>query len=81
MKIIFLYVISALIKLRGTPHVDDELEEMRREEAANQEEAQISMLELLKSSSLRLPLVISVVMHLSQQLSGINVVSNGRCCC
>ena len=34
------------------------------------------MLELLRSSSLRMPLLVAVMMHLSQQLSGINCVSD-----
>ncbi|MCL4141783.1 UNVERIFIED_CONTAM: hypothetical protein GTU68_047061 [Idotea baltica] len=47
---------------------------MRAEESANQSEAQITMLQLLRSRSLRMPLAIGVVMQLSQQLSGINAV-------
>lgn len=35
---------------------------------------QYSIWELLKSSALRKPLVVAVMMHLSQQLSGINCV-------
>ena len=34
------------------------------------------MLELLRSSSLRMPLLVAVMVHLSQQLSGINCVSD-----
>ena len=47
---------------------------MRAEELAQQAEAQITMWELLRSPSLRMPLTIAVVMQLSQQLSGINAV-------
>lgn len=49
---------------------------MRAEERAQQAEASISMRELLCSPTLRAPLLIGVVMQLSQQLSGINAVSN-----
>jgi len=48
---------------------------MRAEERAQQSEATISMMELVCSPTLRQPLIISVVMQLSQQLSGINAVS------
>jgi len=48
---------------------------MRVEQRAQQAEASISMLQLIRSSTLRKPLIIAVVMQLSQQLSGINAVS------
>jgi hypothetical protein len=48
---------------------------MRAEERAQQAEASISMRELLCSPTLRAPLLIGVVMQLSQQLSGINAVT------
>jgi MFS transporter, SP family, solute carrier family 2 (facilitated glucose transporter), member 1 len=48
---------------------------MRAEERAQQTESAISMSELICSPTLRSPLVIGVVMQLSQQLSGINAVS------
>ncbi len=47
---------------------------MRAEERAQQTESTISMLELMCSPTLRYPLIIGVVMQLSQQLSGINAV-------
>merc|ERR1719356_1314975 len=40
------------------------------EEAAAEKEPEMSILELIGSSNLRLPLTVCVVMHLSQQLSG-----------
>lgn len=48
---------------------------MRAEQRAQQTEAAISMTELICSPTLRTPLIIGVVMQLSQQLSGINAVS------
>jgi len=48
---------------------------MKAEEMAQHAEAKIGIAELLRSSTLRLPLLIAVVMQLSQQLSGINAVS------
>ena len=65
---------EALKRLRNTPHIEDDIDEMRAEELAQQAEAQITMWELLRSPSLRMPLTIAVVMQLSQQLSGINAV-------
>ena len=64
---------EALKRLRNTPHIEDDIDEMRAEEVAQQAEAQITLWELLRSPSLRMPLTIAVVMQLSQQLSGIEL--------
>ncbi|XP_073957507.1 glucose transporter 1 isoform X6 [Choristoneura fumiferana] len=64
----------ALRRLRASNQVEEDIEEMRAEERAQQAEASISMRELLCSPTLRAPLLIGVVMQLSQQLSGINAV-------
>lgn len=56
--------------------MEEDIEEMRAEERAQQAEASISMRELLCSPTLRAPLLIGVVMQLSQQLSGINAVNH-----
>ena len=63
---------EALLQLRGADErelVEKEVEEML-EEAAAEKEPEMSILELIGSSNLRLPLTICVVMHLSQQMSG-----------
>ena len=65
----------ALKKLRNSTDIEDDIDEMRAEEQAQRAEAKITMLELVRSPTLRLPLVIAIVMQLSQQLSGINAVS------
>lgn len=65
---------QGLKRLRATNNVEEDVEEMRQEARAQQSEASISMLELVKSKTLRAPLIIGVMMHLSQQLSGINAV-------
>ncbi|XP_016841957.1 glucose transporter type 1 isoform X5 [Nasonia vitripennis] len=65
---------KALRKLRASNQVDEDIEEMKAEEHAQQAEATISMSELICSPTLRSPLIIGVVMQLSQQLSGINAV-------
>ncbi|XP_069163930.1 solute carrier family 2, facilitated glucose transporter member 1 isoform X9 [Procambarus clarkii] len=64
----------ALRRLRASTHVEEDIEEMRAEEAASQSEAHMTMFQLVRSSTLRMPLTIGVVMQLSQQLSGINAV-------
>merc|ERR1712106_269379 len=65
---------EALKRLRNTPNIEDDVEEMRAEEMAQQAESQITMFELIRSPPLRMPLTIAIVMQLSQQLSGINAV-------
>ncbi|TRY63220.1 hypothetical protein TCAL_11317 [Tigriopus californicus] len=65
---------EALRKLRNSKDIDDDIDEMKTEEQAQRAEAKINVCELLRSPSLRLPLLIAVVMQLSQQLSGINAV-------
>ncbi|KAG7188117.1 hypothetical protein KM043_015964 [Ampulex compressa] len=65
---------KALRRLRASNQVEEDIEEMKAEERAQQAESRISMAELICSPTLRAPLVIGVVMQLSQQLSGINAV-------
>lgn len=54
--------------------MDEDIEEMRAEERAQQSESHISTMELICSPTLRPPLMIGIVMQLSQQFSGINAV-------
>ncbi len=65
----------ALKKLRNSDDIEDDIAEMKAEELAQKTESKITMFELIRSPTLRLPLAIAVVMQLSQQLSGINAVS------
>lgn len=62
--------------MRASNQVEEDIEEMRAEERAQQCESSISIMELICSPTLRAPLVIGIVMQLSQQLSGINAVSS-----
>lgn len=64
----------ALRRLRASHSVEEDIEEMRAEERAQQCESHISTMELICSPTLRAPLIIGIVMQLSQQLSGINAV-------
>lgn len=67
--------LSALRRLRASNQVEEDIEEMRAEERAQSSESSISIMELICSPTLRAPLIIGIVMQLSQQLSGINAVS------
>uniref|UniRef100_A0A182FDC1 Major facilitator superfamily (MFS) profile domain-containing protein n=3 Tax=Anopheles TaxID=7164 RepID=A0A182FDC1_ANOAL len=64
----------ALRRLRASNQVEEDIEEMRAEERAQQSESSISTIELICSPTLRAPLIIGIVMQLSQQFSGINAV-------
>lgn len=65
---------DALKKLRNSQDIEDDIMEMRAEEQAQMAEAKITLFELVTSPTLKLPLLIAIVMQLSQQLSGINAV-------
>jgi hypothetical protein len=73
-------VYTALRRLRASSQVEEDIEEMRAEERAQQSESSISIMELICSPTLRAPLIIGIVMQLSQQLSGINAVSAFSLC-
>ncbi|XP_071476557.1 solute carrier family 2, facilitated glucose transporter member 3-like [Diadema antillarum] len=60
--------------LRKDTDVDADMAEMRQEYEEETREERITVVELFKKRSLRWPLVISIIMQLSQQLSGINAV-------
>jgi len=66
---------SALFWLRKSKNVGDEMESLSKgkNEARSDD---LSILQLVRSKSLRSALVVAVVMQLSQQLSGINAVFN-----
>ena len=61
---------KALKKLRNSEDVSSEIEEIQNEEQNNDSETNYSIWQLLKSSDLRLCLVVCICLHLSQQLSG-----------
>uniref|UniRef100_A0A2I3HEV2 Solute carrier family 2, facilitated glucose transporter member 3 n=1 Tax=Nomascus leucogenys TaxID=61853 RepID=A0A2I3HEV2_NOMLE len=63
-----------LQRLWGTQDVSQDIQEMKDESARMSQEKQVTLLELFRVSSYRQPLIISIVLQLSQQLSGINAV-------
>nr|XP_006819907.1 PREDICTED: solute carrier family 2, facilitated glucose transporter member 3-like [Saccoglossus kowalevskii] len=65
---------KALQRLRGTLYVMSDMKEMKEEYEKEKKEEKTSVIGLFKIESLRRPLVISVVLQISQQFSGINVV-------
>jgi hypothetical protein len=67
--------VTALTWLRGTIEVHDEMEEMRAEYDASKLVPKVTMRELFTNAALRSPLIISLMVMIAQQLSGINAVS------
>ncbi|XP_056277390.1 solute carrier family 2, facilitated glucose transporter member 1-like [Pseudoliparis swirei] len=63
---------KALVRLRGTENVSKDLREMKEESAKMALERKVTILELFRSPAYRQPLLIAVMLQLSQQLSGIN---------
>ncbi|XP_063456780.1 solute carrier family 2, facilitated glucose transporter member 3-like [Pan paniscus] len=60
--------------LWGTQDVSQDIQEMKDESARMAQEKQVTVLELFRVSSYRQPIIISIMLQLSQQLSGINTV-------
>ncbi|XP_074650685.1 solute carrier family 2, facilitated glucose transporter member 3-like isoform X2 [Tubulanus polymorphus] len=65
---------KALTELRGTPDVDMEIIEMKAEQELARLEPKFAMCDLFRVSHLRTPAILSIVMQIAQQLSGINAV-------
>lgn len=71
----FWLFLTVLQQLWGTQDVAQEIQEMKDESTRMAQEKQVTVLELFRSSNYHQPLLISVVLQLSQQFSGINAVS------
>ncbi|XP_053715168.1 solute carrier family 2, facilitated glucose transporter member 4-like isoform X2 [Synchiropus splendidus] len=79
----FLYIVrcqdrharSGLRRLTGREDVDDILLEMQEEKRRMDMERKVSIPELFRSPMYRQPIIISILLQLSQQLSGINAVT------
>lgn len=78
----FLYIVRCqehqakrgLRRLTGRQEVGDMLAEMKEEKRKMDMERKVSILELFRSPIYRQPIVISILLQLSQQLSGINAI-------
>lgn len=69
---------AALMRLRGSEDVSDDIQEMKEEGMKMAMEKKVSILELFRSRNYRQPIIIAIVLQLSQQLSGINAVSKHK---
>uniref|UniRef100_A0A3Q3KTW3 Solute carrier family 2 member 3b n=1 Tax=Mastacembelus armatus TaxID=205130 RepID=A0A3Q3KTW3_9TELE len=65
---------KALVRLRGSDDVSDDIQEMKEEGMKMAMEKKVTILELFRSHKYRQPIIIAIVLQLSQQLSGINAV-------
>lgn len=65
---------QALKKLRNTDDIDEELDDIKAEANASSNTTSLSIWQLLRTPNLRLALFVTICMHLSQQLSGINAI-------
>ncbi|XP_053566109.1 solute carrier family 2, facilitated glucose transporter member 2 [Bombina bombina] len=61
-----------LIRLRGNYDPTKDIAEMRKEKEEAASEKKVSIIQLFKSPNYRQPLLVSLVLHISQQFSGIN---------
>ncbi|XP_065135763.2 solute carrier family 2, facilitated glucose transporter member 1 [Paramisgurnus dabryanus] len=65
---------AVLKKLRGTTDVSADMQEMKEESRQMMREKKVTIPELFRSPLYRQPILVAIVLHLSQQLSGINAV-------
>ncbi|XP_044612334.1 solute carrier family 2, facilitated glucose transporter member 3 isoform X1 [Equus asinus] len=63
-----------LQRLWGTQDVAQDIQEMKDESIRMAQEKQVTVLELFRAPNYRQPIIISIMLQLSQQLSGINAV-------
>nr|CAB3266206.1 solute carrier family 2, facilitated glucose transporter member 1-like [Phallusia mammillata] len=64
--------IEALVWLRGTGDIEEDIQNIRSEQSNNSET--FGFVQLIKNRCLFQPLIVAIVMQCSQQLSGINAV-------
>ncbi|KAL2090826.1 hypothetical protein ACEWY4_013089 [Coilia grayii] len=65
---------AALKKLRGGADVSADMQEMKEESRQMMREKKVTIPELFRSPLYRQPMIIAIMLQLSQQLSGINAV-------
>ncbi|XP_077026063.1 solute carrier family 2, facilitated glucose transporter member 3 isoform X2 [Tamandua tetradactyla] len=63
-----------LQRLWGIQDVSQDIQEMKDESARMAQEKKVNVLELFRAPNYRQPIIISIMLQLSQQLSGINAV-------
>ncbi|KAK1896247.1 Solute carrier family 2 facilitated glucose transporter member 3 [Dissostichus eleginoides] len=65
---------KAMVRLRGCEDVSDDINEMKEEGMKMALEKKVTIPELFRSPNYRQPIIIAIILQLSQQLSGINAV-------
>ncbi|XP_051576929.1 solute carrier family 2, facilitated glucose transporter member 3-like [Myxocyprinus asiaticus] len=65
---------QVLMRLRGHSDVEDDIREMKEEATKMAMEKKVSIPELFRNPAYRQPIIVSIILQLSQQLSGINAV-------
>ncbi|KAK5872067.1 hypothetical protein PBY51_012799 [Eleginops maclovinus] len=65
---------NVLKKLRGTSDVSSDMQEMKEESRQMMREKKVTIPELFRQPLYRQPLLVAVILQLSQQLSGINAI-------
>ncbi|KAI1885821.1 hypothetical protein AGOR_G00207730 [Albula goreensis] len=65
---------KALVRLRGSEDVSSDMQEMKEESMKMAMEKKVTIPELFRTPAYRQPIIIAIVLQLSQQLSGINAV-------
>ncbi|KAI2655365.1 Solute carrier family 2, facilitated glucose transporter member 3 [Labeo rohita] len=65
---------QVLTRLRGHSDVEDDIREMKEEAMKMSMEKKVSIPELFRNPAYRQPIIIAIILQLSQQLSGINAV-------
>ncbi|KAJ0066359.1 hypothetical protein NL108_011121, partial [Boleophthalmus pectinirostris] len=65
---------KALERLRGHDDINDDVKEMKEEGLKMSMEKKVTIPELFRSPVYRQPIIIAIILQLSQQLSGINAV-------
>ncbi|XP_064408953.1 solute carrier family 2, facilitated glucose transporter member 4 isoform X2 [Latimeria chalumnae] len=65
---------KSLKRFTGKMDVTDDLNEMKEEKRKMEMESKVSILQLFRTPQYRQPIIIAIVLHLSQQLSGINAI-------
>ncbi|MFT7815921.1 solute carrier family 2, facilitated glucose transporter member 3-like, partial [Arapaima gigas] len=65
---------EALVRLRGCEDVSVDIQEMKEESMRMAMEKKVTIPELFRSRAYRQPIIVAIVLQLSQQFSGINAV-------
>lgn len=65
---------KSLKRLRGGADVTKDIAEMRKEREEASSEQKVSIIQLFTNSSYRQPILVSLMLHMAQQFSGINAI-------